>query len=141
MTRTFAQVDAELRRSRDAMDASTFSGRNRTHELLQEREGLICKVCQLTDGRHLPGCANDTAPRKQYEPMTLVHPGAHISFEYFNHRDDTATRTVVFKSLEYGSNEWYPEPQWFMRCYDLDRGAERSFAILNITPGSLKVLL
>lgn len=40
MTRTLAQVEDEIRRSRNAMDASTLSGRSRTDALIAEADRL-----------------------------------------------------------------------------------------------------
>jgi predicted DNA-binding transcriptional regulator YafY len=64
--------------------------------------------------------------------MQVLLPGTRINFEYFNHRNVVERRDVIFKGLDYGENEWYPEPQWFMRCYDMVRNADRSFALDRI---------
>jgi len=59
-------------------------------------------------------------------------PGLPLSFDYTNHKGVTERRNVVYGCLEFGSNEYYPEPQFLIRCFDPSRGAERSFAIANI---------
>lgn len=62
-----------------------------------------------------------------------------LSFPYTNHRGVNETRRVVFLGLDYGSNVFYPEPQWLMRTFDLDRKDYRSFALAKIDPGSIVV--
>lgn len=61
-----------------------------------------------------------------------LKPGERLRFDYLNHRDVLEKRDAIFQGLDYGDNEWYPEPQWFMRCYDIDRDADRSFALSRI---------
>jgi hypothetical protein len=52
-----------------------------------------------------------------------------IRFRYTNWRGETAVRTVVPRVFIYGSSEFHPEPQWLMRAYDVDKEAERDFAL------------
>jgi predicted DNA-binding transcriptional regulator YafY len=66
--------------------------------------------------------------------------GQRLSFPYKNYRGEISSRNVIFLGLDYGMNEWYPEDQWFMRCFDLDKGAYRSFALKHISPRSIKVV-
>jgi hypothetical protein len=64
----------------------------------------------------------------------VLTPQTHINFIYTNHRGVREKREAIFLGVDYGSNSWYPEEQWFLRCKALDRdGAERSFAINNIS--------
>jgi len=67
-------------------------------------------------------------------------PGQRLRFDYTNHRDVTERRDVIFKGLDYGDNEWYPERQWFVRCYDCDRDADRSFALSRIDGSAIEVV-
>lgn len=64
--------------------------------------------------------------------MKVLHPGNVVKFEYTNHRGVTEERHVEVIGLDFGSNEWYPEDQWFMRGRCLDRDAIRSFALAKI---------
>lgn len=59
-------------------------------------------------------------------------PGERLKFDYVNYKGEAETRDVIFKGLDYGDNEWYPERQWFMRCHDVTRNADRSFALSKI---------
>lgn len=63
--------------------------------------------------------------------------GNLLTFSYKNHRDETSTRNVQFIGLDYGSNEWYPEDQWFLRGWDYDKKAFRSFALSRIDPRNI----
>jgi len=51
---------------------------------------------------------------------------------YTNYRGETAIRTVVPVKIWFGSCEWYPDEQWLLNAYDLDRRADRTFALKNI---------
>ena len=64
--------------------------------------------------------------------MKTFLPGKRLRFDYLNHRDVLEHRDVIFRGLDFGTNEWYPEPQWFMRTYDCVRQADRSFALARI---------
>lgn len=64
--------------------------------------------------------------------IARISPGAMLCFDYTNHRGANEKRNVSYIALEFGSNEYYPEPQFLLRCYDPSRNAERSFAIANI---------
>lgn len=65
--------------------------------------------------------------------------GTRLRFEYTNWRNETEVRNVVFSGLNHGSNEWYPEPQWFIHCWDPSRQSYRSFALDKIEPESLVI--
>lgn len=73
------------------------------------------------------------AKEKPQPQWTLVTPHTKIEFTYTNHAGKTEHRMCEFLGIDYGSNDWYPEPQFFIRCKADDRdGAERSFAIAKI---------
>ncbi len=67
-------------------------------------------------------------------------PGYRLRFSYRNHRDVVEDRDVIFKGLDYGDNEWYPERQWFLRCYDIARDADRSFALSRIDGDAIEIV-
>lgn len=67
-------------------------------------------------------------------------PGEVLEFDYLNHRGVVEKRRVIFKGLDHGDNEWYPERQWFMRTYDLAREADRSFALNRIDGDAIVVV-
>lgn len=55
--------------------------------------------------------------------------GQIAQFEYTNYRGARGTRTLLVLGVQYGSNEYYPEPHFFLYGMDRDKGAMRSFAI------------
>lgn len=61
--------------------------------------------------------------------VTMIPP---LRFTYTNYRGETAERQVIPREVFFGSTPAHPEQQWFLRAYDLDRRAERSFAIRDI---------
>lgn len=63
--------------------------------------------------------------------------GPALQFTYYNHRGESAVRTVVPGSIYYGSNFYYPDPQWLLEAFDVDRGETRSFALACIMPGDI----
>ncbi|ELT48553.1 hypothetical protein D584_13934 [Brucella intermedia M86] len=48
---------------------------------------------------------------------------------YTNYRGETSERTITPIRPWFGSTEWHPEPQWLLRAYDHNKGAERDFAL------------
>lgn len=66
-------------------------------------------------------------------PIITFRQGDILQFNYKNHRDEDSTRTIRFEGLDYGRNDWYPTPGWFMRTWDLDRQQARSFRFENMT--------
>lgn len=59
-----------------------------------------------------------------------------ISFLYLNHRGEVATRRVQPEGIEWLPNPGYGyEPGWFLRGFDMDRAAIRSFRLSHIQRG------
>lgn len=58
--------------------------------------------------------------------------GLKFRFTYSNHRGEVADRTVVFICFWFGSTDYHLTEQFFMRANDLDRGADRDFALSDI---------
>ena len=56
-----------------------------------------------------------------------------IKFVYTNWRGSIATRGVEPTGLWFGSTEWHPEQQWFLRAVDLEKDAMRDFALRDMT--------
>ena len=61
-----------------------------------------------------------------YEPETVVF------IDYTNHRGERAMRRVVPKRVWFGTTPWHGEPQWLLTAFDLDRQAQRDFALSEI---------
>lgn len=65
-----------------------------------------------------------------------VHDGiSHdqvVVLVYTNYRGERATRRIIPERIWFGATDWHPEPQWLLDAFDIDRGAERSFAIKDV---------
>lgn len=54
-----------------------------------------------------------------------------MTMQYKNWRGVTAIRNVRPIAIWYGSTEYHPEPQWLMTAFDVDKSAERDFAVAD----------
>jgi predicted DNA-binding transcriptional regulator YafY len=61
-----------------------------------------------------------------------VNLGQAIEILYTNYRGETARRRVVPSSLRYGATEYHPEPQWLLDAFDVEKQAERTFAMRDV---------
>ncbi|MER9937465.1 hypothetical protein [Mesorhizobium sp. M0088] len=52
-----------------------------------------------------------------------------VEIGYTNWRGEFAVRKIVPRSIWYGSTEWHPEPQWFITAHDVEKNADRDFAM------------
>ena len=55
-----------------------------------------------------------------------------VEIVYTNYRGETGTRRIVPKRLWFGSTEWHPKPQWLLDAHDLEKEADRSFAMRDV---------
>lgn len=61
-----------------------------------------------------------------------THQAESVRIRYRNYRGETAIRHIRPQHIWFGSTSWHPQPQWLMEATDLDKGAERSFALADI---------
>ncbi len=64
--------------------------------------------------------------------MNDTDPRMVVTIRYTNYKGETADRRVIPLRLHFTATEWHPEPQWVMEAFDIDRGADRSFAVRDI---------
>jgi predicted DNA-binding transcriptional regulator YafY len=64
--------------------------------------------------------------------MAAIDPRMVVVVRYTNYRGETAIRRIIPRQIHFVATEWHPEPQWVLEAFDLDRNAERSFAIKDI---------
>lgn len=64
--------------------------------------------------------------------MIPYDPKAVIKIRYTNYRGETAVRRIVPIQIRFAASKWHPDEQWLMDAYDIDRQAERSFALVDI---------
>ena len=61
-----------------------------------------------------------------------------VEFTYTNWKGVTRQRRAYFMKFFMGSSEWHPELQWLVTGMDLEKQAERTFALKDIS--NLKTL-
>lgn len=55
-----------------------------------------------------------------------------VKIIYTNYRNEMSTRTIIPKKIYFTKTDWHPQEQWLIEAYDLDKKADRSFAIKDI---------
>lgn len=55
-----------------------------------------------------------------------------VIIDYTNHRGERAKREIIPLELKWEVSEWHLEPQWVIRALDLEKAAERHFAMKSI---------
>lgn len=58
--------------------------------------------------------------------------GEPVVIGYINYRGKASCRRILPRTIRFAASEWHPEPQWLLDAYDLDKQAERSFALNNV---------
>lgn len=56
-------------------------------------------------------------------------PTMPIELGYKNYRGEWAMRKIVPVRVWWGSTEWHPEPQWLLQAWDVEKRANRDFAL------------
>lgn len=56
-----------------------------------------------------------------------------LEFDYVNYRGEQSHRQVIPTSVEFGTSPHHPEPTWLLRATCLDRKAERTFKMSDMT--------
>jgi hypothetical protein len=64
--------------------------------------------------------------------MANLPSSREVSILYRNWKGEVAWWRIVPLSIRFESSQWHPVPQWIMRALDIDKEAERSFAIADI---------
>ena len=60
-----------------------------------------------------------------------------VKILYKNWKGVTSYRNIVPKSVEFKSTEWHPEEQWILNAFDVDKQADRAFAVKDIKEWSV----
>jgi len=55
-----------------------------------------------------------------------------LVFEYTNWEGKTAIRRVRPVEVWYGHTEWHPEDGWLLKAIDVEKDAERDFALKDV---------
>ena len=67
------------------------------------------------------------------EPM-LFRANREMTVVYKNYRGETSVRRIRPLSQRFGSNEWHKEPQWLLLAFDVEKNANREFALSDMRP-------
>lgn len=59
---------------------------------------------------------------------------------YRNWRGEMATRRLRPVAFWHGSTEWHPTPGLMLKAVDLDKDAERDFAVADFNTATLRVV-
>ena len=63
----------------------------------------------------------------------------NVKILYTNWQENTAYRNIIPKSMEFKSTEWHKEEQWILNAYDVDKQADRGFAMKDIKEWSVEI--
>jgi len=55
-----------------------------------------------------------------------------VKIIYTNYKNETAERIIIPLELWFGSTEYHKEEQWLLKAFDLEKKAERNFAVKDI---------
>jgi len=55
-----------------------------------------------------------------------------VKILYKNYRGEATIRHIRPSKAWYGVTEYHPVPQWFLKAWDLDKKAERDFALADV---------
>lgn len=58
--------------------------------------------------------------------------GDILEFGYTNWRGECGVRHAIPRKVWFGSTEWHPEPQWLLTAFDVEKKAERDFALVDM---------
>lgn len=61
--------------------------------------------------------------------LARVVAGMEIEFTYTNHKGRYAKRWARVDRIWFGETTYYPRQQWLMTAFDLDKRAQRTFAM------------
>lgn len=55
-----------------------------------------------------------------------------VEIVYTNWKGITSTRHIIPIEIFFGSTEWHKEEQWLLNAFDVDKQANRAFALKDI---------
>lgn len=64
--------------------------------------------------------------------MTDTSTPSEVNIVYTNYRGETSVRRIVPKRIWFGKTDWHPDEQWLLDAHDVEKNAERSFALRDI---------
>lgn len=64
--------------------------------------------------------------------MKKLNLNQQVRIIYTNYKGIKKPRTIIPKRIEFKSTEYHKEEQWILDAYDLDKKADRGFAVKDI---------
>ena len=55
-----------------------------------------------------------------------------VKILYTNWKGETKYRNIIPKSIEFKSTEWHKQEHWILNALDVDKNADRAFAMKDI---------
>lgn len=112
------------------MAQATEAGRKGAIARAEAAEARVARVAELNSERaaaYNRGYADclysaGQASTPEVEPVTLI---------YTNWKGETGPRRIIPRRIWWGSTEWHPEPQWLITAFDMEKEAERDFALAD----------
>ena len=52
-----------------------------------------------------------------------------VTMQYTNYKGVTAARSIIPTELLFGTTEFHKDPQWLLKAFDIDKQANRVFAL------------
>ena len=65
--------------------------------------------------------------------MDAIAPRTGVTIRYTSGKGETGYRRIVPREVRLAATEWHPEPQWPLEAFDVDKGADGSLAIRDIS--------
>lgn len=65
-------------------------------------------------------------------PLNAEDLQKQVKIRYEDYRGETSLRVVVPVKIWFGATEWHSEPQWLLEALDVQKRADRSFAVKDI---------
>lgn len=63
---------------------------------------------------------------------TIAETPPPLRFIYTNWRGERAEHVALPQHVAWGATEYHPDPQWIMTAFDVERGAQRQFAMKDM---------
>jgi predicted DNA-binding transcriptional regulator YafY len=66
------------------------------------------------------------------ESYAVLTPPVVLTFDYVNHRGEASRRRARPVRVWFGRSDFDEGEHWFVRCFDLDRQADRDFVLCKM---------
>lgn len=55
-----------------------------------------------------------------------------VNVRYTNYKGETSNRIIRPINIRFGATEWHSEPQWLLKCKDMEKNQIREFSMKDI---------